>query len=121
MGRMSWPVFFKAAVVQAVSIAVLAVVLALALPHSFFESWGWLAGPAAWVACALLVARVVRLPVAGVLIGAALAGIPAVIAVLDRRALARDRAGRPRVRALVRAARARPGAAGRGRLAPAAR
>ena len=45
MGRMSWPVFFKAAVVQAVSIAVLAVVLALALPHSFFESWGWLAGP----------------------------------------------------------------------------
>ena len=80
--RMSWPVFLKAAVVQAVSIAVLAVVLAVTLPHSFFESWGWLAGPAAWAACALLVARVLRLPVGGVLVGAALAGIPAVLAVL---------------------------------------
>ena len=75
-------VLWRAAAVQALSVAVLSVALAIALPHSFFESWGWLAGPAAWAACALLVARVLRLPVAGVLIGAALAGLPSVIAVV---------------------------------------
>ena len=50
--------------------AVLSVALALVLPHSFFEDWGWLAGPAAWAACALVTARVVGLPIAGTLIGA---------------------------------------------------
>ena len=106
---------------QAVSIAVLAVVLAVTLPHSFFESWGWLAGPAAWTACALLVARVLRLPVAGVLIGAALAGIPAIIAVLTGEHWLGTALGIPRVRDLVRAAGARPRAARRGRLGAPAR
>ena len=40
-------VLWRAAAVQALSVAVLSVVLALALPHSFFENWGWVAGPAA--------------------------------------------------------------------------
>ncbi|MBA3329128.1 MAG: hypothetical protein H0T43_12585 [Solirubrobacterales bacterium] len=51
-------VLWRAALLQAVSVAAVAVVLAVALPRSFFEDWGWLAGPGAWAACALLVGRV---------------------------------------------------------------
>ena len=36
----------RAALIQAVGVLVLAVALGLALPHSFFEDWGWVAGPA---------------------------------------------------------------------------
>jgi hypothetical protein len=75
-------VLWRAALVQAVAVAVLSIALAIALPHSFFEDWGWIAGPAAWVVCALVTARVVRLPVAGTLIGAALAGLPSLVAVV---------------------------------------
>jgi hypothetical protein len=68
--------------VQALAVAVLSIALAVALPHSFFEDWGWLAGPAAWMACALITARAVRLPIVGTLVGAALAGLPSVVAVV---------------------------------------
>ena len=74
-------VLWRAAAVQAVSVAVLAVALGLALPRSFFAEWGWLAGPAAWVACALVTAAVVRLPAGPVLVGAALAGLPSLVPV----------------------------------------
>ncbi len=72
---------WRAAVVQAASVAVLAVALALALPTSFFEDWGWLAGPGAWLSCAALTARVVGVPVAPALLGACLAGLPSLVAV----------------------------------------
>ena len=75
-------VLWRAAAVQTLSVAVLSVALALALPHSFFEDWGWLAGPGAWIVCALLTATVVQLPVPRVLVGAVLAGLPSVIAVV---------------------------------------
>jgi hypothetical protein len=75
-------VLWRAALVQAAAVAVLSVALALALPHSFFVDWGWLAGPAAWAVCALVTARVVGLPIAGTLIGAALAGLPSLVAVV---------------------------------------
>lgn len=75
--------FWKAAAVQTAAVAALAVALALALPKSFFEDWGWLAGPGAWALCALLTARVLALPVLAVLTGAALAGIPALIGVVS--------------------------------------
>jgi hypothetical protein len=75
-------VLWRAALVQALAVAVLSIALAVALPHSFFEDWGWLAGPAAWIVCALVTARVVGLPTAGTLVGAALAGLPSVLAVL---------------------------------------
>ena len=38
-------VLWRAALVQALAVAVLSIALAVALPHSFFEDWGWLAGP----------------------------------------------------------------------------
>ena len=72
---------WRAAVVQAVAVAVVAVGLALALPTSFFQEWGWLAGPGAWLVCAAITARVVRLPLAPALIGACLAGLPSLVSV----------------------------------------
>jgi hypothetical protein len=75
-------VLWRAAGVQALAVAVLSVALALALPHSFFDDWGWLVGPGAWALCALLTARVLRLPRLAVLVGAGLAGLPSVVAVL---------------------------------------
>src|SRR5919202_2893644 len=80
--RMDRSVLWRAAAVQAVSVAVLSVALALALPHAFFEDWGWGAGPAAWMLCALVTAAVLRLPAVRVLVGAALAGLPGVVAVV---------------------------------------
>jgi hypothetical protein len=75
-------VLWRAATVQAVSVAVVSVALALALPHEFFEDWGWLAGPAAWMLCALITATVLKLDRTRVLIGAVLAGLPSVLAVV---------------------------------------
>ena len=72
---MDLSVLWRAAAVQAVSVAVLSVALAVALPHDFFEQWGWLAGPGAWMLCAAITATVVRLPLTRVLVwlGAAIA------------------------------------------------
>src|SRR3954452_15845189 len=75
-------VALRAAVGQATAVAVVSIALAVALPHSFFEDWGWVAGPGAWLLCAALVARLLRLPLRGALIGAALAGLPSVLAVI---------------------------------------
>jgi hypothetical protein len=75
-------VAWRAALIMAVSVALVAVVLALALPRSFFESFGWAAGPGAWALCALLVARALRLPAVPVLAGAAVAGVPGLLGVV---------------------------------------
>jgi hypothetical protein len=72
---------WRAALLQALLVGVVAVVLAAALPRSFFEDWGWLAGPAAWGGCALAVAGVLRLPFGPVLAGAALSGLPMLLGV----------------------------------------
>jgi hypothetical protein len=82
MSAVDRSVLWRAALVQALAVAVLSIALAIVLPHSFFEDWGWLAGPAAWIVCALLTARVVGLPIAGTLVGAALAGLPSILAVI---------------------------------------
>jgi hypothetical protein len=81
MPRMDRSVAWRAALLQAFSVAAVAVVLAVALPRAFFEDWGWLAGPAAWGGCALVVAAVLRLPAIAVLAGAALAGTPMLLGV----------------------------------------
>jgi hypothetical protein len=79
---MSASVFWRAALIQAAGVAILSVALAIAFPHSFFEDWGWLAGPGAWAICALVTARALGLPAGMALLGAALAGIPSLLAVL---------------------------------------
>jgi hypothetical protein len=75
-------IFWRAAAVQVALVALVSVALALALPHSFFEDWGWLSGPAAWLGCAALTARLLDLPLGSALVGAALAGLPSLAAVL---------------------------------------
>jgi hypothetical protein len=79
---MDTPTLWRAALVQLLAVAVLSVVLGLALPHDFFVDWGWIAGPASWMLCAGFTARVLRLPLAATLIGAVLAGLPSLVAVL---------------------------------------
>lgn len=79
---MSTSTFWRAAAVQAASVAAISIALALALPRSFFEDWGWLTGPGAWALCAAFTARVLALPLLPALAGAALAGIPSLVAVL---------------------------------------
>jgi len=72
----------RAGLIQLVAVAAFAVTLAIALPRSFFEDWGWLSGPGSWLLCALITAAALRLPVAATLLGAILAGLPSLLAVL---------------------------------------
>jgi hypothetical protein len=81
MRRMVRSVGWRAALLQGFLLAVVAVALAAALPRSFFEDWGWLAGPAAWAGCALVAGAVLRLPLVAVLGGAALSGLPMLLGV----------------------------------------
>ncbi len=73
---------WRAALVQLVAVAVLSIALGLALPHDFFVDWGWIAGPGSWMLCAAFTARVLSLPLVPTLIGAVLAGLPSLVAVL---------------------------------------
>ncbi len=82
MGPVDRRTLWRAAAIQAGAVVILAVALALLFPHHFFVSWGWIAGPGAWAICALLTARLLGLPALPVLVGAALAGIPSLLAVL---------------------------------------
>lgn len=75
-------ILWRAALVQLVAVAALSLALGLALPHSFFEDWGWLTGPVSWLLCATFTARVLSLPLATTLAGAVLAGLPSLVAVL---------------------------------------
>jgi hypothetical protein len=82
MGVMDGSVLWRAALLQALALGVVALALRAAVDREFFETWGWLAGPGVWAACALFTGAVLRLPLPAVLIGAALAGVPSLITVL---------------------------------------
>src|SRR5829696_4791182 len=82
MSGVNGAVAWRAALIQGLAVAASGVALGLALPHSFFEDYGWAAGPGVWAMCALLTAAVLRLRPLPVLAGAALAGIPSLITVL---------------------------------------
>ena len=72
----------KAAACQLALVAAVSIVLAILLPKSFFEDWGWLSGPSAWALCALATARIVGLPILPTMLGALLAGLPSLVAVI---------------------------------------
>jgi hypothetical protein len=76
------PTLWRAALLQLAAVALLSLALGLALPEEFFEDWGWVTGPAAWMLCAAFTARVLRLPLGAALLGAALAGLPSLLAVV---------------------------------------
>jgi hypothetical protein len=82
MTRMDRSIAWRAALLQGLTLGVVAVVLAVSLSDGFFEDWGWLAGPGAWAACALVSGWVLRLPLGLVLVGAGLSGLPSVATVL---------------------------------------
>ena len=71
----------RAGALQAGLVVAVSLLLALALPKSFFEDWGWLSGPAAWLACAAGTAVILDLVKGKAVLGAALAGIPSAGAV----------------------------------------
>ncbi|HYQ77880.1 MAG TPA: hypothetical protein VEP91_02075 [Solirubrobacterales bacterium] len=79
---MSLPTVWRAASIQLLAVLLLAGILGAALPKSFFEDWGWIAGPLSWLLCAAITSWFVRLPLKLVLLGAALAGLPSVLAVI---------------------------------------
>jgi hypothetical protein len=79
---MDWQIFWKSALVQLLAVAAVSVVLGLLLPKSFFESWGWLSGPTAWLLCAAFTATVLKLELPKTVLGAALAGLPSIIFVV---------------------------------------
>lgn len=74
-------VLWRAALLQALTLTIVALVLGTLLDREFFRSWGWLAGPGVWAACALFTGAVLRLPAGMVLVGAALAGLPSLLSV----------------------------------------
>jgi hypothetical protein len=74
--------FWKSLVVQAIVVAVPFVLLGLALDESFFEDWGWLAGPAVWLACAAVTARILSMPLGYVLFSAVAGGVAGAIVFL---------------------------------------
>jgi hypothetical protein len=74
--------FWKSLAVQAIVVAVPFVLLGLALDESFFEDWGWLAGPVVWLACAVVTARILALPLGYVLFSAVAGGVAGAIVFL---------------------------------------
>jgi uncharacterized PurR-regulated membrane protein YhhQ (DUF165 family) len=80
--RVRFEVFWRVALVQLVAVAALSLLLAAVFSHGFFVDWGWFAGPASWLLCAWLTARVVGLEVAPTLVRAAIAGLVSLLAVL---------------------------------------
>lgn len=79
---MSLQTFWRAASIQFFAVLLLAGALGAALPRGFFEDWGWITGPLSWLLCAAITSWFVRLPVKLVLLGAVLAGLPSLLAVL---------------------------------------
>jgi hypothetical protein len=72
--------FWKALGVQAAAVAVLfGVLVALPLPDDFFEDVGFVVGPLAWIACSVVTARVLHLPLAFALFAALAGGVAGAI------------------------------------------
>jgi hypothetical protein len=66
----------RAAVIQALLVATLfAVLIALPLGEDFFEDYGWISGPLAWIACAAATGRILSLPTPLVALAAAAGGV----------------------------------------------
>jgi len=82
MPAVRFEVFWRVAVVQLLAVALISVVLAIVFSHGFFESWGWLVGPLAWLGCAWITARVVELELPPTLVRAIAAGVVSALFVL---------------------------------------
>jgi hypothetical protein len=69
----------RAAGLQLLLVGVLFAVLALTVPHSFFEDHGMVVGPLAWIGCSLATGLILKLPLVrtalAALVGGAVAGL----------------------------------------------
>jgi hypothetical protein len=74
--------FWTSLAVQAIVLAVPFVVLAVTLDESFFEDWGWLAGPVVWLAASAVTARILSLPLGYVLFSAVAGGVAGAVVFL---------------------------------------
>ena len=74
--------FWMSLAVQAIVLTIAFAVLALTLDESFFEDWGWLAGPTVWLACSAATARILSLPPGYVLFSAIAGGVAGAIVFL---------------------------------------
>ncbi len=75
--------FWKSLAVQAVLVgALFAILIALPLDEDFFEDYGFIIGPLAWLACSAASARILSLPLSYVLFGAVAAGVCGLIVLL---------------------------------------
>ena len=74
--------FWRAALLQLVVVAIPFAILALTVSHDFFEDYGFAVGPVLWVACSLVTARLLGLPLAFSLFCAAAGGVAAVLVLL---------------------------------------
>jgi uncharacterized membrane protein YdjX (TVP38/TMEM64 family) len=74
--------FWKSLAVQAVAVAIPFALLAVALDREFFEDWGWAVGPVVWLACSVVTARVLALPLGYVLFSAVAGGVAGVVVML---------------------------------------
>ena len=76
---MDWGILWRATLCQAIVVAILGATTGLT--HSFFETWGWLIGPAAWLVATYVTVRVVRLPLVPTFAGAIVAGVISLLGV----------------------------------------
>ena len=75
--------FWKSLAVQAVLVgALFAILIALPLDEAFFEDYGFIIGPLAWLACSAASARILSLPLSYVLFGAVAAGVCGLLVLL---------------------------------------
>ena len=74
--------FWKSIAVQAAVLAVPFVALGLALEESFFEDWGWIAGPTVWLLASVITARILSIPIGYALFSAVAGGVAGAIVFL---------------------------------------
>lgn len=68
--------FWKSLLVQALVVGVLfAILIALPLPDDFFEDYGFIVGPLAWLGASLATARILTVPAGYVLFSAIAGGV----------------------------------------------
>src|SRR5436190_19546271 len=74
--------FWRAAATQLVVVSVPFAILAVALPHSFFDDWGYVVGPVLWAGCSLVTGRLLGLPLGFTCFCAAAGGVATVLVML---------------------------------------
>ena len=75
--------FWRAALIQAAAIAVLSgILIALPLGDDFFDDYGIVVGPIAWIACSVITALILKLPWSLALFAAVAGGVAGGVATL---------------------------------------